>query len=203
MEKVSELLNLDLTNSQLTHSPSYYTDLDLIYTLLCYVPYNVTQYSFLPHITWTLTFYGCALVEISETRKLWKNLEPFIRSVMSRIYMQEISSSQWDSDLSSSSSSSITSSSFRARVPDLPMYSKYLLLASFLASSNPASTDRQFFSKVMTAHMYEWHYLLSRAATNACFHFIVYLGNVWFPFVCEANMYLWSVTLWDLDCCHY
>ena len=36
---------------------------------------------------------------------------------------------------------------------ELPFYSKYLLLAAYLASHNPAKTDRQFFCKTMAKKM--------------------------------------------------
>lgn len=41
-----------------------------------------------------------------------------------------------------------TSSNDDEVVLQLPHYTKFLLLASYLASSNPSRTDRQFFSKV-------------------------------------------------------
>ncbi len=36
---------------------------------------------------------------------------------------------------------------------ELPYYSKYLLLSSFLASYNPARADKKFFSKVTDLEM--------------------------------------------------
>lgn len=33
---------------------------------------------------------------------------------------------------------------------ELPFYSKFLLIASYFASYNPAKTDKRFFSKVVT-----------------------------------------------------
>lgn len=36
---------------------------------------------------------------------------------------------------------------------ELPCYSKYLLLAAYFASYNPATTDRRFFAKKCTGKM--------------------------------------------------
>lgn len=33
-------------------------------------------------------------------------------------------------------------------IPELPIHSKFLLIASYLASYNPAKTDPRFFAKV-------------------------------------------------------
>ena len=77
------------------------------------------------------------LVGYGETQSLWKHIEPYFRTVMSRIYLREMAFT--DLDCISPPSSSLL---------ELPFFSKYLLLASFLASYNPTRTDRHFFSKV-------------------------------------------------------
>ena len=41
----------------------------------------------------------------------------------------------------------LVGSSFRANM-ELPYYSKFLLIAAYLASYNPAKVDRRFFAKV-------------------------------------------------------
>ena len=79
------------------------------------------------------------LVGHGETRRLWKHIEPYFRTVMNRVYLRESSLSDLDSVTTTSSSSTLT---------ELPYHSKYLLLASFLASYNPSRVDRRFFSKV-------------------------------------------------------
>lgn len=83
-------------------------------------------------------FVLLVVVGAHETRRLWKHIEPFFRSVMSKIYLRETSFSVQE-DQGSSSDHDIL---------QLPQYSKYLLLAAFMASNNPANTDRHFFSKV-------------------------------------------------------
>ena len=40
---------------------------------------------------------------------------------------------------------------------ELPYYSKFLLIAAYLASYNPAKSDKKFFSKVLNSTM-QLHY---------------------------------------------
>uniref|UniRef100_A0A3B3R0C7 Origin recognition complex subunit 5 n=1 Tax=Paramormyrops kingsleyae TaxID=1676925 RepID=A0A3B3R0C7_9TELE len=56
--------------------------------------------------------------EESDTHKLWRNIEPHLKKAMQTVYLRE-----------------------------LPYYSKFLLIAAYLASYNPARTDRRFFVK--------------------------------------------------------
>lgn len=86
------------------------------------------------------TYLYLLIVGCGETRRLWKHIEPYFRTVMSRIYLRESSLSDRDGIAASS-------------LTELPYHSKYLLLASFLASYNPSRVDRRFFSKVRSSIM--------------------------------------------------
>ena len=55
-------------------------------------------------------------------------------------------------------------SSQRAHV-ELPYYSKYLLLAAYFASYNPAKTDKRFFSKVGTFQAVRSEFEISTLST--------------------------------------
>ena len=104
-------------------------------------------------------FIFCILVGEGEVRKLWRHIQPYFHSLMSRVFLRELSSTQFEM---ASSVQSASSSSTSAAAPvgvassvggvvsslELPYYSKYLLLAAYIASYNPAKTDKRFFSKV-------------------------------------------------------
>lgn len=49
---------------------------------------------------------------------------------------------------------------------ELPYYSKYLLLASYFASYNPANTDRRFFTKKSSGRMSKRAKTSAKAAKN-------------------------------------
>lgn len=86
---------------------------------------------------------------LNDTKKLWKNIEPHLKKALLTLYLREVSSSQWEryqAELEKSENVSLQGISHRSHV-ELPFYSKYLLIAAYLASYNPAKSDRKFFAK--------------------------------------------------------
>lgn len=86
---------------------------------------------------------------VNDTRKLWKNIEPHLKRALQTVYLREVSSSQWEKiqqENIAGQEVSVPSLHYRSYL-ELPFYSKYLLIAAYLASYNPAKTDRRFFSK--------------------------------------------------------
>ncbi|XP_056001217.1 origin recognition complex subunit 5-like [Ostrea edulis] len=85
----------------------------------------------------------------SDNRKLWKNFEPHLKKALQTVYLREVSSTQWERMLEESDMGKmITQQGLSSRTHvELPYYSKYLLIAAYLASYNPARSDKKFFSK--------------------------------------------------------
>ncbi|NXE45708.1 ORC5 protein, partial [Casuarius casuarius] len=82
-----------------------------------------------------------------DTRKLWKNIEPHLKKAMQTVYLREISSSQWERlQRADGEPGQLKGLSAHAHV-ELPYYSKFLLIAAYLASYNPVRTDKRFFLK--------------------------------------------------------
>ncbi|KAJ6666352.1 hypothetical protein lerEdw1_000625 [Lerista edwardsae] len=82
-----------------------------------------------------------------DTRRLWKNIESHLKKAMQTIYLREISSSQWEQlQQADGEPGQLKGLSAHAHV-ELPYYSKFLLIAAYLASYNPARTDKRFFVK--------------------------------------------------------
>lgn len=86
---------------------------------------------------------------VNDTRKLWKNIEPHLKRALQTVYLREVSSSQWEKiQQENIAGQEVLVPSLHSRCYlELPFYSKYLLIASYLASYNPAKSDRRFFSK--------------------------------------------------------
>ncbi|XP_053571088.1 origin recognition complex subunit 5 [Bombina bombina] len=83
----------------------------------------------------------------SDSHKLWRNIEPHLKRAMQTVYLREISSSQWERmQEEDREASQLKGLSAHAHV-ELPYYSKFLLIAAYLASYNPARTDKRFFLK--------------------------------------------------------
>lgn len=87
-------------------------------------------------------------VKESDTHKLWRNIEPHLKKAMQTVYLREVSSVQWEAlqQTEDKESGALKGLSAHAHV-ELPYYSKFLLIAAYLASYNPARTDRRFFLK--------------------------------------------------------
>ncbi|KAJ8778619.1 hypothetical protein J1605_013296 [Eschrichtius robustus] len=82
-----------------------------------------------------------------DTRKLWRNIEPHLKKAMQTVYLREISSSQWEKlQKDDTDPGQLKGLSAYTQV-ELPYYSKFILIAAYLASYNPARTDRRFFLK--------------------------------------------------------
>ncbi|KAF5912246.1 hypothetical protein HPG69_013413 [Diceros bicornis minor] len=84
-----------------------------------------------------------------DTRKLWRNIEPHLKKAMQTVYLREISSSQWEKlQKDDTDPGQLRGLSAYTHV-ELPYYSKFILIAAYLASYNPARTDKRFFLKVI------------------------------------------------------
>ncbi|XP_064605103.1 origin recognition complex subunit 5-like [Liolophura sinensis] len=79
-----------------------------------------------------------------DTIKLWKNIEPHLKKALQTVYLREVSSAQWEKLQQDESEAPIQSLSARTHI-ELPFFTKYLLIAAYLASYNPAKSDRRFF----------------------------------------------------------
>ncbi|ESO91435.1 hypothetical protein LOTGIDRAFT_209785 [Lottia gigantea] len=84
---------------------------------------------------------------MNDSRKLWRNIEPHLRKALQTVYLREVSSAQWEKLQMEMSSTESTAMLSRSHV-ELPFYSKYLLIAAYIASYNPVKSDRRFFKKV-------------------------------------------------------
>ncbi|XP_074645442.1 origin recognition complex subunit 5-like [Tubulanus polymorphus] len=84
---------------------------------------------------------------IDESRKLWRAIEPHLKKALHTVYLREVSSVQWEKlQQSLDSDAKIKGLSSRIHL-ELPYYSKFMLIAAYLASYNPAKSDRRFFTK--------------------------------------------------------
>ncbi|XP_064417512.1 origin recognition complex subunit 5 isoform X3 [Latimeria chalumnae] len=83
----------------------------------------------------------------TDTHRLWRNIEPHLKKAMQTIYLREISSLQWERlQQEGREAGQLKGLSAHAHV-ELPYYSKFLLIAAYLSSYNPARTDKRFFLK--------------------------------------------------------
>ncbi|XP_076045047.1 origin recognition complex subunit 5 [Oratosquilla oratoria] len=89
-------------------------------------------------------------VETHDVRRLWRGIEPHLKKALSTVYLRQVSSAQFEKmqqliEYHSGEKSTVQSSG--TTKVELPFYSKFLLVSAYLASYNPARTDRRFFLK--------------------------------------------------------
>ena len=89
-------------------------------------------------------------VEQADSVKLFSRIRPLLNPVLRRIYLRDLSADDLDEDSKTLAKASTSRGGANKSVIDydLPFFSKYLLLASFLASYNPVKTDVRFFANV-------------------------------------------------------
>uniref|UniRef100_F6TBB0 Origin recognition complex subunit 5 n=2 Tax=Ciona intestinalis TaxID=7719 RepID=F6TBB0_CIOIN len=102
------------------------------------------------------SFYEQPIVDGKLTKddkhKLWKNIEPHLTSSLQKLLMREACNGRQSNEPELTESIKAYDLSKGNTVKsqnlvELPFYSKFLLISSYIASYNPSSTDRRFFLK--------------------------------------------------------
>ena len=76
---------------------------------------------------------------------LYRLVNPHLRRQLSRLYLREASTADWQ-DAAAGQAPASTSVSAHFQL-ELPYHSRWLLLAAYLASYNPSRTDARFFAR--------------------------------------------------------
>ncbi|XP_076448492.1 origin recognition complex subunit 5-like [Babylonia areolata] len=86
-----------------------------------------------------------------DSGKLWRNIEPHLKKALHTVYLREVSSTQWEqmqkSHAEDENGVCVPSVPASRNHVELPYYSKYLLVAAYIASYNPVVSDKRFFCK--------------------------------------------------------
>jgi len=92
--------------------------------------------------------------KFSDHNKLWRNIKPVLQKALSTVYMRDVSSGKWseiilECEEKPDGGSSLIKGAELVNPADLDLswFSKYLLIAAYLASYNPAKSDKRFFVK--------------------------------------------------------
>lgn len=93
-------------------------------------------------------------LEPSSTSQLFNGVKFYIRDILNKIYLREVSSeelmfdeSQVEGERDSGDTHLKSLIRQQNRLIELPLYTKYLIISSFLASYNPSKFDLKFFAK--------------------------------------------------------
>ncbi|XP_021935716.1 origin recognition complex subunit 5 isoform X2 [Zootermopsis nevadensis] len=82
--------------------------------------------------------------QMDDVNKLWRHVTPHLRSSLAQLYLRTVSSYGQEEP---TKSTALSSSATYVLSFDLPYYAKFFLIASYLASYNPAKADRRLFVK--------------------------------------------------------
>ncbi|KAJ2373618.1 hypothetical protein IW150_003535 [Coemansia sp. RSA 2607] len=93
----------------------------------------------------------------SEFSRLFKLCQPYFSAASERLYLREISTSEWQRVGPASATNraedvaqaiyELADGSLGSGIMELPYYTKFLLVAGFLASYNPSRLDMQYFAR--------------------------------------------------------
>ncbi|XP_038068907.1 origin recognition complex subunit 5-like isoform X2 [Patiria miniata] len=149
----SELLEIIASDCPKGYSAEFYSSyVNLLMSIFYMVCRDLNEIRHLAQLNFPKYVEPITKGEASEkdSHKLWRHIEPHLKKALQTVYLREVTSEQWEKyqrdEISQTGQSSILPSSSRTQI-ELPFYSKYLLIAAYLASYNPARYDRRFFSK--------------------------------------------------------
>lgn len=86
-------------------------------------------------------------VAVDNAGALYRNIVPHFKKQLSRLYLREMSSAEWGAAHAPDAGAGLAGVAPRHRTLELPFLSKYILIAAYLASYNPANTDVRMFAK--------------------------------------------------------
>lgn len=143
-DELLELMCLDLPD--VCPLEAYKSFLSLLLDIFYHVCHNLNELRYLASVSFRKYAEpvedGSAKWE--DTVKLWRHIEPHLKKSLQTVYLREISGVQWEKIQKSSEASQNVVA--RSHI-ELPVYSKFLLIAAYLASYNPVKSDKRFFSK--------------------------------------------------------
>jgi len=94
-------------------------------------------------------------VKKTETVKLFRHVDPYIKRMLDKLYLREISHAEWDSMKEKiQTEQEVIESVVAVSEQDFefPYYTKFLLLAAYISSYNPARLDLRYFTKAGEGH---------------------------------------------------
>ncbi|KAI9483768.1 MAG: origin recognition complex [Benjaminiella poitrasii] len=145
-EDTLKILQLDfkptIVNSIELDDEFYQGFLEVIYSILCHNCKDLNELRYFASLLFPVYAKPLqeGLVQKHETAKLYRYAQPYFAEATERLYLREISSAEWtNNDDKQKRSVSVA--------VELPYYTRFLLIAAYLASYNPPRFDIRYFAK--------------------------------------------------------
>ncbi|KAI9273739.1 origin recognition complex subunit 5-like protein [Sporodiniella umbellata] len=146
-QDILQILQFDFTPSEIEteYEPviltqSFYAGfVQVIYSIFCHNCKDLNELRYFAALLFPLYIKPIqeGLAQIHETPKLIKLAQPYFAEATEKLYLREMSSIEWTEQ-----QKVVGRTDF-----DLPYYSKFLLISSYLASYNPPRFDVRYFAK--------------------------------------------------------
>ncbi|KAG2209209.1 hypothetical protein INT47_005501 [Mucor saturninus] len=129
----------------------YLCFLEVIYSIFCHNCKDINELRYFAALLFPLYIKPIeeGTVLPNEKAKLFKYAQPYFAEATEKLYLREISSAEWSQetkDLDDTLGSFLSSKVGRAEF-ELPFYTRFLLIAAYLASYNPPRFDVRYFAK--------------------------------------------------------
>lgn len=137
-----ELLQILLLDKPENHSQKFYENyLNLFLSIFYQASNDVRELKYQARVNFEYYSEPIRKKELTEndTTELWKRSQQFFKKSLKSLYLKM--------DCNIETAEKMTSVATHALSMELPYYSKYLLIGSYLASFNPASEDKRVFLK--------------------------------------------------------
>ncbi|KAG1141164.1 hypothetical protein G6F37_008531 [Rhizopus arrhizus] len=119
---------------------------EIIYSIFCHNCKDLNELRYFAALLFPVYIKPLkeGIAQPAETNKLVKLAQPYFADATEKLYLREISSSEWSQETDEG-----TATRNRAGKAEfeLPYYTKFLLIASYLASYNPPRFDVRYFAK--------------------------------------------------------
>lgn len=140
-EDTLRILQLDYKPTAELDAEFYMGFLELVYNIFCNNCKDLNELRYFASLLFPIYIQPLqsGAVEKHEKAKLYKLAQPYFFDATDKLYLREISSAEWTNSPASTSNP-------HQRV-DLPYYTRFLLIASYLASYNPPRFDVRYFAK--------------------------------------------------------
>lgn len=98
---------------------------------------------------WEYFYHNCSQQGQNNLHKLWKKIEPRLKADFKALNSQLLPMPEPDDSVNGQAPLNTTTNNSKTvrNYSDIPRYSRYLLVASYLATHNPPSSDKRFFVK--------------------------------------------------------
>ncbi|KAL7316453.1 hypothetical protein PS15m_005540 [Mucor circinelloides] len=121
--------------------------LELIYSIFCHNCKDINELRYFASLLFPVYIQPLkdGTVLPTEKAKLFKHAQPYFSEATEKLYLREISSAEWTRETKDLDSAARHMG--RSKEVELPFYSRFLLIAAYLASYNPPRFDVRYFAK--------------------------------------------------------